>query len=66
MLYRYFLIDDFGLRLPANEFTAENDEEARSLARQFTDGKVIEVWQDARLVVTLDKTSGSLSDGAIR
>ncbi len=64
MLYRYFLIDDFGLRLPAKEFTAGNDDEARSLAHQLMNGKVIEVWQDARLVVMLGKASGSPSGGA--
>lgn len=56
MQYRYFLIDH-GLRLPPEEFVAEDDEEARRLARQSMNGHEIEIWQDDRLVVMLTNPS---------
>jgi hypothetical protein len=55
-LYRYFLIDH-GLRLPPEEFVAEDYAEARHLAQQFKNGYEIEIWQDDRLVVTLTNAS---------
>ena len=63
MQYRYFLIDN-GLRHPPEEFEAESDDEARSLAQKFMNGNDIEVWQGDRLVVMLGNASGSLSDAA--
>ena len=56
MQYRYFLIDN-GLRFPPQDFAAENDDEANRLALQFMNGNDIEVWQDDRLVIALNKQS---------
>jgi len=53
--YRIYTFDQGGhVRRPPQVIECVNDEAAVKEARQLLDGKVIEVWEQARCIVRLD------------
>ena len=50
--YRAFFLDPSNrVTLPAKDISASDDEEAMAQARQFIDGKDIELWDGPRFIV---------------
>jgi hypothetical protein len=55
--YRIFLIDQNGrIAEPAKILKCSDDQAAVQQARQYLDGRAVEVWNGARRVVHLDPT----------
>ena len=55
--YRVFLIDQNGrIAEPAQILECADDKAAVEQARQYLDGRAVEVWNGARRVVHLDPT----------
>jgi hypothetical protein len=52
--YYAFVIGEDGHVTKRIEIICENDEEAKSRARQLVDGHAIELWQEARMIETFD------------
>ena len=51
--YRMYLLDSANSIIEHREFEAETDQEAVTIARQWTDGLAIEVWCGSTLVETI-------------
>ena len=48
MLYQIYLIGKFGQFTDAHVVDCDDDEAAMKAARQFVDGKDLQIWQGAR------------------
>jgi hypothetical protein len=56
--YRAFVIGRDGHVLQRHEFWCANDEEAKQHARQFVDGKDVELWnRDQRIAIFKHETN---------
>jgi len=53
--YRIYLLDTEGhVAIPARIVECADDQEAIAQARQFVDGKLIEVWRETKLIAKLE------------
>ena len=53
--YRIYLLDTEGhVVVPARIVECADDQEAVSQARQFVDGKLIEVWRETKLIAKIE------------
>jgi hypothetical protein len=56
--YRAFVVGPDGHVLQHHEFWCANDEEAKQHARQFVDGKDVELWhRDQRIAIFKHETN---------
>lgn len=51
--YRAYFLDAQRHILDCREFDADNHQEALTVARQWVDGRSIEIWRGSELVATL-------------
>lgn len=56
--YRLYQFDKAGHIVgPPQEFEFSNDQEALAKARQYVDGKAVELWSGARRIIRIEPAS---------
>ena len=58
-VYRVYILDDAGrVGTPPHIIECDEDEEAIRQARQYVDGKAVEIWRESIVIARLEPTLG--------